>query len=103
LLPGYGNPSGALSEDVAAKWQPPTGIHIRWRGLWHWRSPEIVRRVRWDDSAPLDPRLIYYGLEGVADAGRAGRRPVLVYKPHSNPADKERTLTTATKYLSQVL
>jgi hypothetical protein len=102
LRPGQGNPLAAITEDVAAGWQPAKGLHICWRGLWPWRSPSIVRRVTWDDSEPLDPRLIYYHLQGVADIGQAGQRPVLVYKAFSNPAEKERQLRAATKYLWQV-
>ena len=102
LRPGYGTPAGAITEDVSAGWQPTMGLHIRWHGLWRWRSPSIVRRVRWDDSEPLDPRLICYHLQGVADIGQAGGRPVLVYARYSSATEKETEFRKATKHLSQV-
>jgi len=105
LLPRHGNPAAAITEDVGTGWQPAKGLHVRWAGrLRSWRKPSIVRRVRRDDSEPLDPGLVCYHLKGVAaDVGRAGHRPVLVYEPWENPAAKEREFRGATKYLSQAL
>jgi len=101
LRPGFGNPAGAITEDVTPGWQPTKSLHIRWQGLWLWRRPTVVRRVRWDDAGPVDPQLVHYGLQGVADIGQAGQRPVLVYTPFENPADKEGQLRQATKNLQR--
>ena len=101
LLPRRGNPAGAITEDLTSGWQPARALHVRWSRFGLWRKPSIVRRVRWDDdSQPLDPGLVCYKLDGVADVGRAGR-PVLIYHPSANPAEKQMDLKGIVRYLTK--
>ncbi len=69
----------AVTEEVRQGWQPAEGLHVRWCGFWRWRRPKIVRRLVYDTVPPLEAGLVAYGLNGIANVGQYGRRPVLIY------------------------